>query len=574
MGRIRLQSIPESDLERLVAAIRDHAAFCEHALQIRDKTGQTVPLVLTPAQRKLADAVDRQERAGQPVRIVVLKARQVHMSVGACSLIFRRTAFLPGQQTMIFGDLYKSAKNLWGYCYQFDQSYRPYLGLKKLALAGKQTHRRLDWEQDSWLEVQSADSVTTGRSYSLRHLLLSEYAFYRDAGTLMTGLMQTVPDDADTTIIVESTANGLGNPFHQLWERASDANSKSGWLPVFFAWWEHPEYSRALDEPMAYFERTLTAEEQALRRQFQLTLEQINWRRWAIAAKCEGSLDRFRQEYPSTPEEAFLTSGRPRFCMVSIGRQPRMDHPLAGELERVQAGTREVLQFLPRADGSGALRVWKRPAEGHKYVIGADPSKGRDVGSAQGRTDPDYSCAQVIDADTGEQVAVLRARLTPYEFAQYAADLARWYGHAYIVPESNELGFIEGLLQTRYPMDRIYRRQREADDRRTPRLEELGWLTTTASKPQLISILDRALREFSVVVHDPVTLSELRTFVYKPNGRQEAQDGCHDDCVIALALAMVGLMTMPRLPARDEWRLESEFRPMRYGRKASQEDDD
>lgn len=571
---MRLQSISEAEIERLVSAIQDHPSFCRGALTIRDKTGQTVPLVLTPAQRKIAAAVAQQEKQGKPVRIVALKARQVHMSVGVASLIFRRVAFLPGQQAMAFGDLYKSAKNLWSYYQQFDASYRPYLGLKKLALKSQQKDRRLEWEQASWIEVQSADSVTTGRSYSLRHLHLSEYAFYRDAATLMTGLMQTVPDDPDTTIIVESTANGLGDPFHQLWERASDTNSKSGWLAVFFAWWEHPEYSRPLEEPLAYFERSLTSEEQALRRQFSLTLEQLNWRRWAIANKCEGSLDRFHQEYPSTPEEAFLTSGRPRFDLASIARQPRMDSPLAGELERVQVGTREALQFVPRADGSGALRVWKRPAEGHRYAIGADPSKGRDVGAAQGRTDPDYSCAQVLDADTGEQVAVLRERLTPYEFAQYVADLARWYNGAHICPESNELGFIEGLLQTRYPIDCIYRRQRDAADRRTPRLEEIGWLTTAASKPQLISTLDRALRELSVIVHDPVTLGELRTFVYKPSGRQEATDGCHDDCAIALALAIVGLMTMPRLTAREEMRAGEEYKAMRYGRRSRRVEED
>lgn len=187
------RAMTPAELRRVLDGLLDHEDFCRESLTIRNKAGQTVPLVLSPAQSKLHRAIRAQEKRGVPVRVVALKARQVHMSVGAVSEFFKRVALMPGQQAMAFGDIYKSANNLWNYWDQFETSYRPYHGLAKLPLTGRQQHKRLDWAGGSWIQVGSADSVTTGRSYSLRHLHLSEYAFYRDAGSLMTGLMQCVP---------------------------------------------------------------------------------------------------------------------------------------------------------------------------------------------------------------------------------------------------------------------------------------------------------------------------------------------------------------------------------------------
>ena len=558
---------PETARQAVIGC-REHVDFCRRSLTIRDKSGQVVPLELTPSQIKLTEAIRSQERRGVPVRVVVLKARQIHMSVGCCSHIWKRVAFLPGQQAMVFGDLYRSAANLWGYLDHFTEAYRPYHGLKQLPLKRRVRDRRLEWEGRSWIDVASADSVTSGRSYSIRHLLLSEYAFYRDTGSLMTGIMQSVPDDPLTTVLIESTANGIGGGFYDLWQRACDPSSESGWVAVFFGWHEHPEYVREVSDPEK-FEASLTDEEHGLRQRFGLSLEQLAWRRWAIEAKCEGSLERFRQEYPATPEEAFVTSGRPRFCLVSLGRQQAQRDVPAGYLETVRVGTREQVQFVPRADGHGPLRIWRKPEQGREYVIGADTAEGIDAGADRGFSDPDYSVAQVLDRDTGEQVAVFRDRVTPSVFGEWLCALGQFYHWAYLVPEANGSGIatIEEILRRQYPGDRIYSRERLADDRRSARLEEIGFRTTSVSKPQLVSLLDRAILEQAITIYDPITLQECRTFVYKPNGRQEAQEGCHDDCVIALALAVLGIQTAPRRrkwdqrPAIQEYGRRPEERP-------------
>jgi len=539
-------NIGEAELARRIAGFGDHAAFCRESLTIRDKTGQPVALRLSPSQVRLTAEIDKQRAKGLPVRGVVLKGRQVHMSVGVASHVFRDLAFLPGQQGLSIAHDLKAAKNIFGYVQQFNQSYKPYQGVRRLETVraiepGVNRAGAIEWEGKSSLVSATANNVAGGRSASLRVLHLSEFAFYRDAATYMTGLLPSIPSDPFTSIIVESTANGVGGPFYEMCQRAQDPSQASAWFFLFFAWWEHPEYAMPLSEG---FE--MTRSERDLAQQHNLRPEQIMWRRWAIANICEGSEDRFHQEFPSTAEEAFLTSGRPRFCLVSLGRMPVVRDPLAGELEVVRVGTEKQIQFVPNENGKGALRVWKRPVAGRLYALGADPSKGRDVGAEAGsNSDPDYATSCVLDADLGEQVAMLRARLSPYEHARYTAELARWYNMAFVVPEANELGFIEELIRC-YAVERIYARRRGADDRRPPSLDEAGWLTTTTSKPQLISTFDRAIREMSVVLRDAVTVQECRTYVWDSRGATNGQPGCHDDCVIGAALATVGLSAMPR----------------------------
>lgn len=489
------------------------------------------------------------------------------MSVGSVSHIFRLVAFARGQQALLMAHDHKAASNLYNYLEQFDTSYQPFRGLIKPELlaasrASQSTAGKMAWALDNWVMTGTASNVKAGRSFSLRHLLLSEYAFYRDAAELGRGLMQSVPDDPGTTIIVESTANGMGGPFYDMWMRASDPNGDSAFEPLFFAWWEHPEYVRQVHPG---FETT--KEERELATMHNLTLPQLAWRRWKIANDCGGSLDTFRQEYPSNPEEAFLTSGRPRFDVTSIGKMPVIRDPIAGELERVNVGVRRQVQFVARDDGRGLLRVWKRPVAGHVYVIGADAAEGIDAKEGKGEADPDYSSGVVLDADIGEQVAHLRGRIAPSVFGEYLCALGEWFNWSYLVPEANGpgLGLIEEIIRQQYPFHLIYQRNREPDDRRPPLLQEVGWKTTSTSKPQLVSALDTAIREMSVIVRDPVIVQECRTFVYRPDGRVAAQEGCHDDCVIALALAVIGLRSVPR---KGQHTGMAQMAPQKYGQKA------
>jgi hypothetical protein len=518
----------------------DHEQFCANALSIRDKSGRVVPLVLTPAQKKLNEVIRQQEMKGIPVRIRVLKSRQVHMSVGAASQVFRRVAFVSGQRAKVYAHLDEASAKIFEYYDQFDTTYRPLKGIRKLTRKRRVQGEEIEYDGGGLIEFGSAETGRGGRGGSFKYLHLSETAFWRRGGAdLRTGLLNSVPPLEDTLIIDESTANGEGNDFHEAWLKCVDPLNKSGWIGMFYGWHEHPEYVLKVEDPES-FQRSLTDPEWQVMQQHSLRLEQIAWRRWQIETECEGDPRRFQQEYPATPEEAFLTSGRPRFCMVTLSRQPLIRDAQGGELNQVQVGTRMQIQWQPSKDGSGALRIFRRPAEGHLYIIGADSAEGKDVKEGRGTADPDYAVAQVLDRDTGEQVAILRERLTPAVFGEYVVQLARLYNNAYLVPELNNTGIavIQEIMRHQWPLELIYR---------DPRSQDPGYRTGEITKPQMISALDRAIREGQITLHDPVTVRECRSFAWQPNGKMSAPSGGHDDCVIGLALAVVGL---PFAPAR------------------------
>jgi hypothetical protein len=538
----------------------DHRKFAEASLSVREKSGAVIPYTLAPAPLRLYQSMEKQRLAGKPIRQIILKARQVYISTAVAARFFQEVAFRPGQKAMVVSHEAKSAKNIFGYYDQFRRGYKPFHGVRLPGLK-RETASSLEWLNDSKIDIATANNLKSGRSFSIRYLHLSEYAFYRDAATLMLGLMNAVPDDPGSMIVVESTANGMGGEFYEMWNAANDPSSGSAFAPVFFGWWEHPEYSMEIAD-IPRFQDSLTKDEMDLMRLYDLPLQRIAWRRWAIRNKCGGSCDTFNQEFPACPLDAFLFSGRPRFSHVHLSKMRTVDEPAVGELEVIQNGPRPVICFNINPDGKGALSVYKKPTAGHRYTIGADPVGGSDAADKPqpGRENPDYAVACVLDADTGEQVAVLRGRIHPAPFAEYVAMLAEWYLWAYIVPEANGegLAFVDGLIRTGYPLALIYHRRPAADEQFTAQagsnLERIGWKTTSVTRPMLISTLDQAIRELAISIRSRNTVQECRTFVIKSTGRQEHQNQAHDDEVFALALAVHGVMTMPRDKQLDAFR--------------------
>lgn len=533
--------------QKLLDAFHDHATFCERSLSIRNKQGRVVPFVLQPAQVKLHEAIEKQRAARKPVRIIYLKPRRVMVSAATAAEFFHEIPFNPGQSGLVVAHSMKAAREIWNYHRDFNRMYKPFGGVIELPKPRRKAGARgvIEYENDSRIEIESALNMDAGRAFSIRFLQLSEYAYYRNARRIGGGLLNSVPDDPDTMIVKESTANGVGNPFHQDCLAAMAGDTE--WLFVFFAWFEHPEYVKqfAAPEDRASFQQTLTRDEEDLRGRHLISLEQLAWRRWAIRNKCEGSLEMFHQEYPSTAEEAFLYSGRPRFKHNMLAKMPVInDAPRGGLMEAT--GPRRSLVFEPQEHGP--LTVYKRPQPNKRYVAGADVAEGIDVGDGTiGGQDPDWSVLIVADGDTGEQVAKLRARMEPDPFAEYTAAVLRWYNWAFICPEANGPGiaYIEGLLRYGLPPALIYHRQPQPDEQFTrsagTSLQKLGWKQNQTTRVQMLSALDRRIREMSYIMHDPNTISEHFTFVYKGSGRAEHQDNCHDDEVFASGLTVIAL---------------------------------
>lgn len=577
--------LSRAELEDLLKGFGDHERFCSH-LKIRNKEGIPVPYRASAAGRKLNKSIRKQELAGQPVRQCVLKAGQVWMSSSASTEIFRRVPFFPGRRALVLADSQLHADMIFGYFDQFLKSYadNPYGSEFNseilLPYLEKDTEQHLRWANGSSVQVGTAHNVDIGRSAPSNWALLSEAGFYRDMPALMTGLMQRVPRSPDSGVIVESTANGVGGGFYDLCQLAMDPRKNSGWGFVFFAWFEHPEYVIALDDrDKAAFQRDLSPEEREMQVQYILTLEQLAWRRWAIESNCEGRIDRFRQEFPSNPQEAFLTSGRAIFDMTALSRMPVIQEPARGRLDVFSIGIEKRVEFLQDAAGHGELTMFQRPQRGKYYIIGIDHAEGIDPGAKAGHSDPDYCCAQVVDVDTGEQIAKLKERYEPRPWADRCYWLGRYFNWAYLVPEQKAVGkaVIGHLLEIEggYPLELIYSAERDPSDRRPALLQELGYDTNTVLRPVLVSALETATREMSIRIHDPDTLQECRQFVRKPSGREEGIN--HDDEVFALALAIIGLAKARRA---FQYRIERQqqsvkhWTPTRYGPRAKPDDDE
>jgi hypothetical protein len=361
--------------------------------------------------------------------------------------------------------------------------------------------------------------------------------------------MSAVPKLPETTAIVEGTAKTIGDYFHKMWQAAMDRSSETEWLGIFMGWWEHPSNRMPLAVSPDRCQESLSSDERELKDKYYLDLEQLAWRRWTIANDFNGDLTRFRREHPACPEEAFSASSRNRFSIPHVHKIHVKAEALCGELQTEDVGAGEKRMVLLPSE-HGALRVWRRPEKGRLYALGADCAQGLDEADGEGQSDPDWSVGQILDRDTGEQCAVLRARIMPGETGRYMAKVARWYNMAQICGERNPGGggvsMLEAILNADYPSSLIYHRPTTPDRDPQVRGDRIGWDTSGVSRPILISLLDETIRQLAITIHDPVTLGELLTFVIKPNGKAEHQSGCHDDTVIALALALIVVTRMPR----------------------------
>ena len=517
--------------------------YIQEELMIQNKAGQMIPLKLNPLQLRLYQEIQRQRASGQPVRIIILKARQIGFSTATAALFYQRAATMPNHNGMIVAHKADASTNIFNKSKLFWEMSRPEVRpLKKTSNAKellfenpstKQEDKLTDPGLRSRILIETAGNRDAGRSATIHDLHLSELAFWPYAEQTLISLMQAVPNLPETTIIIESTANGVGGAFYKEWRRAKAG--QSAFVPLFFPWWEHQEY--CLHDP----DFLPTPEEEALAQTYGLSLDQLAWRRWCIRANCGGDENVFAQEYPANDEEAFLLSGRPVFDMRALLRAEQAA-PEA-QLGRV-AEINGLAQFT--ADSS-YLRLYHPPRNGAEYVIGIDVAEGLAGG--------DWSVMAVLERNSLELAALWRGHIDPDLLGREAVLLARYYQGALLAPEANNHGIavINAIKRENY--GRMYR-QRDPD---TGKLSERwGFSTTSRSKPLAINLLAKLIREDAERLQDKLLIGECMSYAYDDKGHTNAQPGCHDDCVMAMAIAVAVCCeqpTGPRLTEADWTRL-------------------
>lgn len=499
--------------------------YIENFIKIRNKNSDIVPLHMNKPQQKLYNIIKEQKQQNKPVRIIILKARQMGFSTVTGGLILSQTATHKNKQAAIVAHQEDSTTNLFNMYKLMYQNLPDPLKPTQLASNAKElvfdnkSHTGLN----SRIRCMTAGTGGVGRSFTINYLHISELAFWKsDVQNTMLGLMQAVPNTPDSMVIIESTANGY-EEFQERWEAA--VKGESDFYPLFVGWNELDEYSM----PYSGFE--LTDEEHSLQELYNLTLDQLEWRRWCIKNNCGGDTSLFKQEYPISPEEAFLTTGDCVFDQEKImERLKHVPEPLRTgyftyDYDDTQEREKKLSNITFTDQKNGYIRIYKEPVPTHSYTLSGDTA---------GDTQGDYFAAHVIDNTTCEQVAVYHNMTDETLFSRQMIALGYMYNTALVAIEANFSTYPnKEIARLGYP--KIYVRDKE-DDFRQPIISAYGFKTTQITRPLIISSLVDIVRDNVECINDTLTLHECLTFITNEHGRKEAMQGKHDDLVMSLGI--------------------------------------
>lgn len=513
-----------------MTGLRDPERYIPKFLKIRTKEGKITALRPKPAQQMLLDAVKREREAGRPPRILILKARQLGLSTITEGMMFQDSATRKLVQTLIVAHRDDSTTKL----FRMNKLFFDYLPRKLQPMCKHSNAKELVFENPTRDPAEkrrrpglmsSIRCVTAndgmGRSETLNNVHLSEFAFWKgNKNEILDGVMQAVPAELNTLVVIESTANGY-NEFKDLWDGA--VAGENGWVPLFIAWFHEEKYRMEVTEGTVWDE-----EERSLMEAYHLDPEQMAWRRWCIRVNCHGDKRKFQQEYPSTPEEAFLFSGTPFFDNEDI--LPR----LAAAPEPADVGTfaypepeagEAPAEWTWSSDRrAGFIRVYAPPEPGVPYVIGGDTA-------GEGS---DKFTAWVVDNRTGMQAAELEFTFSELLYARQLYCLGMWYNAALIAVETNFSTYPERKLEE-WNYSNLYVRER-FDTYTRKNVKAFGFQTTPQTRPVILAGLHAVMEETAELVVSRNTLRQMLHFVYNEDRRPEAEEGEHDDLVMAAAI--------------------------------------
>lgn len=504
--------------------IRNPRFYCENFLRIRSKQGRIIPFRLNAAQREFYDIVREEHQKGSSVRIVLLKGRQMGFSTLIEGMFFAHSATSHNSSTLIMAHDDEATGNLFEMNKLFyDELPQPIKPMKKTSNA-----RELCFANPgstgspglrSRIRCVTAGSRGAGRGFTFQNVHGSEVAFWPNFKETHVAIMQTVPDDADSCVIYETTANGMGE-FKDFWDEA--AAGRNGFRAVFMAWYKEPGYRRAVEPGTVW-----TGYEKELMEKLGLDGEQLSWRRWCIAANCAGDEAMFRQEYPSTPEEAFITSGRPFFDNTHVGLLLNTaSEPVKRgyfEFDEEPGGRPRNIRWVD--DPRGFIRLWEEPQKGLPYVIGGDTAgEGSDFFTAFG-----------LDNVSGRQVLEYEKPDSGIFYVRQLWCLGEYFNWALLAVEVNFDSYPLVMLEEwGYP--NLYQRQRY-DHIRREYVGSYGFRTDVNTRQLVLSNLRRAVDEAGELFKSRRLLGQMLQFQYDKHGKPQAAAGEHDDHVMAAAIA-------------------------------------
>lgn len=440
---------------------------------------------------------------------VVLKSRQMGISVISAGYVVWTLLFKLDQRILIVANDGAGAVRFLDTVKQFLQFLPPFLyDSKKDDIINNQ--KFLSIKSGNWVKAV-ASGKQAGRGEALTLLILDETAFIENAEEIWMGAGIALTATKGKCVMI-STPNGTGNLYHKTWVGAE--KGEGNFVPTKIHWTQHPIYNVGTE---------LKRDEHG--------------REFWTSPWYEEECDRMNQDRIKIAQELDLSFEGSRALVIDSHIIIKYKKSI---LNDVPVCYFDYLKSLEEVfvDIKTNFAVYKKPAQGKNYIIGAD------VGRGDGS---DFSTIQIIDADDLEQVAEYQGKIPPDLFASIIKQAAIAYNMAYVVIECNSFGYATSLAlknQLQYDSNRIYHSKSlkklvnhhfgiSVDENG----EIPGFQTTQTTRPLVISSLGAYMREGRIILHSHKLLNEFDTFIY--NGiKPEHAVGYHDDLIFALAIAL------------------------------------
>ncbi|MEW6095782.1 MAG: hypothetical protein AB1567_04550 [bacterium] len=514
--------------------------------------GKIYPFYFSEEQKILYNIFIKQRQQRKPVRIIYLKSRQTCSTTFWAGLSFANAILEPNTKAIIIANQEDIAQIIYDKIDLFYKDLPPELKpeiTQFSRLKGIKFDNKLGTGLKSEINTAVSANKDAAAGTSKTWFLGSEVARWFFPEEIMLSVDQTLPEEPHTVKVLETTARGYGNWFHQEWLRAKE--KLTNLEPVFIPWFKHDYYRKYPDE--RFFDIPLNQEkrygdESALKQNFNLTNDQLYWRRQTIDNKCQGDPLKFCQEYPSTDIEAFINTNLAVFNIRKL--QELLYQCSPGKEGEIKNG------FFHEVVG-GQWTLWERVQPGVVYIFGIDSGTGVEGG--------DPNATIVLRADNLHQIAELHNHTDAKIYAQQIIEGAKYFNNAFLVPEltgSSGGALLERLKDKYY---NIYRWER-IDEFGKVITSKLGFETNLHTKGLVVEDIREYINFDLGKINSVELIRELMSYVELPNGKLSAIAGCKDDRVIAFGIALRGYRSRQRrwetpLKSKPEPILTAEYKP-------------
>ena len=563
---------------------------------IKRKGGGTDVLFrLNRPQRKLIKRLEKMRKAGKPIRLILLKARQwggstaiqIYMAwlqlvheVGLNSLIIAHQGTGSDEIKDMFDRMIKSYPVEM--LHELGDAYAP--NEPKMVGVGKSGNIFRVPQRNCKIKIGTAERPNScrGGDYNLVHL--SEVALWKETDgkkpeDIVRSACSGILLRPYTMIVYESTPNGVGNFFHK--EYLAAKKGLSQFEAMFVAWFEIEQYELPFENEAEKYEFAKKLFANRRNEEIKSDREEPGtylWRLWEKGATLEAihwyvserskytNHGDMASEYPSDDIEAFTYSGRKVFSSEDVEqfragcRPPRRRGEIYGTDDEGEKSI-EGLRFVKESDGR--LYMWhdvERSDEEEvtdRYLVVVDVCKGHTKNA-------DFADVLVLDRYPmieGEQPVVAaewHGHIDMDKLAWKSLQIAAYYNNALLVIESNtletnntkgEAEYILTLIHDVYGRQ-LYARRQSSEDIKQGLPKKYGFHTNPLTKKVVIYNLKVVIREHLYVEREEACLDEYLTYVETENNVFEAMEGYHDDRLMTRAIGMqvcLHEMDVPRI---------------------------